>query len=319
MRTAPSKTRASGGAALAACAALLCGAAPPDIPLGLSKAEQDALLKEMTRREIEKAEATVRARREANPNAPPPEPPGMPARPPVDEEAYRAAFERLQRAPAAEVFGFAAWNGTLPEENLGNDVRIGGATVRAASMMIPVAPDRVFETYAAQLSKKFQVNRGTLQSKAGYLSFRDPADGFMRTLTFVALPEGTLVLASLGDPSKIAPPKTSMASSFPADIPMPPLAERPVDLRSGSGADEQVTRNALAAERRPDMLVAFFNEAMRQKGWSLDRAFSQTRSSIRLLAFSREDRHCTITIIPAPPDLPGCPLSVVCIQRRPEL
>ena len=236
-------------------------------------------------------------------------------RPPEDPAAYAAALDRLRALGAEELFAYARYKGRTPLENIGENVQVGAAFTRAATMVVNDSPARLLALYRQALSGRPALQVGRLGPEAGFLAFRE-ADGFMRTLTLVSMGESTLVLASVTDPERVAPKGLSVLSSFPADVPLPPLVSDPVDLHSEQGDFAQHTRQATTAESSADAVVAFFLRKMPEAGWAPDPGRQQTTGVLRMMVFSKGERSCTATIAPPPLNRPGCQVTMMCIDRR---
>lgn len=267
--------------------------------------------KEITRRALEKArhgdeEVTVdKLRADLAQRMP---------RPPTDPAAYATAVEKLRSQRSEELFAFAAYRGQLPVENLGQNAQMGTAAMRMASMNLPDSPTRLLAIYRQSLVDRPAFRTGKLGAQAGYVSFRGE-DGFLRTLTFVAMGEATMVIAAVTDPERAAPAAMSVPTSFPGDLPMPAFAANPVDLRSEQDGFVQHTRQATTAERSPDALVTFFLERMAQAGWRHDSVRQETSLPIRTMTFSKDERMCSMTIVPNK-EKTGCLLTALCLERR---
>lgn len=233
-------------------------------------------------------------------------------RPPTDEAAYAAAIEALRARPTAELFAFASYEGRLPEENLGQQVQMGGAFTRMASMMIKEAPTRLLALFRERLAER-RPQVGRLGERAAYLAFRE-ADGFLRTLTFVTAGERTLLIASVTDPERVAPKGMSIPTGFPTDLPLPEYAGQPVDLRSEEGDFVQYSRQGVTVESSPDSLVAQLIKRMSEAGWAEDTTRKQTIAQVRTMNFTKGERTCGVTIVPQKAS--GCLLTLVCLERR---
>jgi hypothetical protein len=283
-----------------AATALVGAAAPAGEPENARRTAEDAIVRAVARSKAKELATKV-------------------PRPPTDEGKYSVALAHLLAAPAAEVFGFAAWNGRLPEEALGGSLQLGRASVRVASLVVDQPPASVLESYRDQLSKRFDVRVGSLASQGGsFLSLRDPADGFMRSLTFVPAAQGTVVLAAAGDPARIAPPSdASVPSAFPQDLPMPPLVSDPTDLTSKDGPFLQHARSAVTEERRPDALAMLLLARMREQAWTAEPDSLRSVSPQRTLVFTKPGRRCTVTIAPPTPTAAGCSVGWLCVERSP--
>lgn len=242
--------------------------------------------------------------------------PQMLVRPPTDPLQYEAAVDRIRSTPGNELFAFAAYEGVIPSENMGEQNRVGTAMLRMASLSLPVPPEKVFENYRVWLNqRRLPIITGNPGPNTAHLTFRDPSDGFMRSVTVLGQGENTLIVAAVGDPKKMleqAPLPTS-----PADWPLPPTLGRPVDFESLEGERRQRTRFASVGCRDAGDLLSFFETHLPEQGWAAEQG---TRSSTPTQAreqFRRADTICDVTsALGRVEGRQACTLNVVCISKR---
>ncbi|MGC4122865.1 MAG: hypothetical protein QM765_51520 [Myxococcales bacterium] len=234
------------------------------------------------------------------------------ARPPTDPAAYDQALERIRKMPPEEAFGFAAFDNELPVENLGRQTQPG--TIRMASLTLKVKPELAFENYRIGLSQKYlPIFQGRMGRNAAYLSFRDPADGFMRTVTVSGVDQ-TIVLVAISDPDRLLnrPPPTP--DHAPVDWPLPPLLGTPADLETVDLGVYQRTRSIQVACSDSAGPLSFFDTHLPEKGWLPDKSSRHVGRESSTEDFRRGDEVCAVvsTFRTGEP----CALSIICTARK---
>jgi hypothetical protein len=238
-----------------------------------------------------------------------PEAPADIIQPPANKGAYDAKLAMIRSAPVKSLFDFAEYEGTIAaNEDLGDGARIGGASVRMAGLFVPQPLDTVRDFYLRALAKRgLGAIPSSLNNDVATLAFRDPADGFMRSLTLVRQQGGTAVLAAVGDPARIL---DSHARSLPADWPMPPVVGEPVDMEFTDGPMVQRTRHA-SLSVPAKQVIEFYKRELPAKGWNEQPG---PRDGKLMAGFVKGSERCSITAIPHSTSTSA--LEVVCLGRR---
>ncbi len=233
-------------------------------------------------------------------------------RPPSDPKEYQAASERIRKAPLGDLFAFANYGDVKPQEDLGQSAKLGDAKVRMASLFVPDPVEVVSEYYQNSLAERgVFYERGLLQKDVAMVAFRDPADGFMRTLTLIQQGRGTVVLAAIGDPRKVV---ASKGKTLPADWPMPPVKGEPIDAEFTEGAVVQTTRSAVLAAPDPVEVMKFYLKELAALGWKPEPGSVHDEGGIQQGSFLRKNQRCAISVIAAA--LGTSSLYVNCWERR---
>ncbi len=235
----------------------------------------------------------------------------LPVLPPRDPAAYQLVLERLRHLPAQELFAFASYQGMVPRENLGEEVKLSGAMVRMGSMQLGVPLQQLLADYTQQLrAAGIQVREGEVTALSRYLAFRDPADGFLRTITVLPVPDGTMVMASVSDPARMSRGETSEP---PKDWPVPPLASQPVSVQSASGDRQQRTWLLTADCQSPTELIEFYRQALPPVGWKADPQSRRAEGGLNEEGWTRGAERCVVSVSKREG---GCAVSVMCLSRR---
>lgn len=235
------------------------------------------------------------------------------ARPPDDAVEYAAALARLRQTPRADLFAFARYPGAEPREDLGEAARLGGADIRMATLTLPDPMHVVEAHYRQELAKRGMPCRsGRMSPAVWYLGCRDPADGFMRTLTLVRQSQSTMVLAAVGDPARIADGRAS--SALPADWPMPPVTGRPLDMQFVQGEQVMATRRAQLAVEQGAEVIAFYDRALPPLGWKAETASARPFAGLRFASFQRRAERCSVSVTPGAKH--STVMTVTCISGK---
>jgi hypothetical protein len=234
------------------------------------------------------------------------------ARPPTDPAAYDAALERIRKMPPEEAFGFAAFDHQLPVENLGRQVRPG--TIRMASLTLKLRPEVVFENYRVGLSQKYlPLFQGRMGRNSAYVSFREPGDGFLRTVT-VSGEDTAIVLVAISDPDRLLNRAPASADRAPADWPMPAVIGLPADLETEEMGVYQRTRATQVSCADSAEPLSFFDTHLPEKGWLPDKSTRHIAREASSEEFHRADEVCGIVSSFKPGE--PCGLNIICTSRK---
>ena len=128
----------------------------------------------------------------------------MPMQPPENQEEYNVLIAKIMTKSCEELFDFARYKGVLPQENLGEDIRLGNSEARLASLELSEDIQSVANYYANELfSKGILVRMNKLYANTLGMVFREE-DGFTRSLTLVGVNDRqTIVFAAISDWSDV--------------------------------------------------------------------------------------------------------------------
>jgi hypothetical protein len=236
--------------------------------------------------------------------------------PPKDATAYAAATKQMMRAPFSELFAFARYGDQKPREDLGQSARLGGGAVRMASLYVgrsSVADVTLY--YQHTLAEKgILPHHGMLEERVGGMSFRDPADGFIRTLTFLQQGAGTVVIAAVGDPDKILEPTAADARPPSKGWPMPSTTGAPTDMEFVDGNAIQRTRRASVSVSDPREVMKFYLKELPPLGWKAEPGSVQNTGKAQIGTFVRGAERCSLSVVSATNGTST--LEVNCFDRR---
>ncbi len=214
--------------------------------------------------------------------------------------------------PPEKAFGFAAFDHQLPVENLGRQTRPG--TIRMATLTLRLRPELVFEAYRAGLSQQYlPLYQGRTGGNSAYLSFRDPDDGFMRTVTVSGV-DSSVVVVAISDPERLLHRPPASPDHAPANWPMPPTFGQPADLETEELGTYQRTRAVQVACADSEEPLTFFDTHLPEKGWLPDRASRKVTRESSSSEYRRGDEACGVVTVLRPGQ--PCGLSIVCTSRN---
>lgn len=161
--------------------------------------------------------------------------------------------EQMLEPHDPDPFAFSAYKGARPEP-MGKQTIINGAQMDVASMIVTDPPHVVETEYLRAFEEAgLKPLRGEIPDTDGvrYLSYRPQHSQKLKTVTLVPNGRGTVILASVGDPSKMLEPKVDVPPGFP--VPRgaePAVAIRTDEPGASSRSTSFVVRNANVNEVR---------------------------------------------------------------------
>lgn len=197
-----------------------------------------------------------------------------------DAETWREHMRQQLASPPAHVeppdpdpFAFSTFRGVRPEP-MGSETLIGGAVMRIASLTVDLPPHEV-ERYYLDSFAKAQVApmRGVIPNTRGvrYLSYRPPGSKNLKTLTLIPAGPGTVVMASVGDPSP-------MVESPRVDFPRPPGAERGVYIQQSEGGAANRTHTFRVRGVTAPQVRDFYRRELAARGFSREQGGAEAET-----------------------------------------
>ena len=215
--------------------------------------------------------------------------------PPQDPAEYHVALERIRKAPAAELFGYARYDDQLPTDDWGRTMDVGAAEIRMASLTTRDQLPTVMQRYQRQLGeKKIHYYTSYLSASIAYISFRDSDDGFMRTLAVFQQNESTMVIAAIGDPERLLDSPGNGA--VPADWPMPPVLGKPFDMKMTQEGQMMGIRRVQLAVSNLDEVMRFYSNELPRMGWKAAPNSEASDDRMRLATYVRGRDRCTVGV-----------------------
>lgn len=190
-----------------------------------------------------------------------------------DEETWRAHMLRQLDEPPKpheepqdpDPWAFSSFRGVRPEP-MGEQTDINGALMRIASLTVDLPPHVVEEEYLKAFSFAGVVPmRAELPGTRGvrYLSYRPDGSKNLKTLTLVPNGPGTVVLASIGDPSPMVEPPPDVPPGFP----LPPGSERGVTIRQQEPGASTRSSTFLVRGVNPTQVRGFYRTELNKRGF----------------------------------------------------
>lgn len=221
--------------------------------------------------------------------------------PPENKDDYAVAIANIMTMPPEKLFAFAQYQGQVPIENLGKDIKLGASEARMATLNLVADLETVAKYYFQEFqSKDIAPMVNQLKANSIYFSFREP-DGFMRTITLVEIGKQTIVLAAVSDARKVYESFLGMdgrRSPKPWDDWQEPDHEgTPIVLQQSEGATVQTTRKITVKGDSLDGVMRYYNRELALSGWKITQGGSRQDESLST-TFEKEGRRCSVTIIP---------------------
>ncbi|MFY0529395.1 hypothetical protein ACN28I_41600 [Archangium gephyra] len=190
----------------------------------------------------------------------------------ASEESWRTFVrEVMSSAPPpeepadADLFAFSVYRGVRPEP-MGSQTLINGARMEVASLIVEDPPRMVTNFYLDALERQgIAPIQGRVDEVPGmtYLSFRPPGSKNLKTLTFVPHGEGTVILASVGNPEELIEGR----STLPDDVPLPPKAEMPSAIQQLEPGMASRSAFFLVRESSVARVQSFYREELLKRGF----------------------------------------------------
>lgn len=220
--------------------------------------------------------------------------------PPENKEDYAVAIANIMTMPAKELFAFAQYQGELPKENLGKDIKLGESEARLALLEIVDDMESVSKYYLRELQmQNISPMINQLKSNSIYFAFRG-SDGFMRTITLVEIGKQTIVFAAVSDAEKVYESFTNpnKSSKFIDNWREPPVENASQTLQQAEGEIIQQTRHVTVLGKDIDEVVKYYVRELTLVGWRLEGSISRYKEG-RSLVFQNDNSTCRLSIMPA--------------------
>ena len=221
--------------------------------------------------------------------------------PPENKQDYAVAVANVMTKPAEELFAFAQYQGKVPIENLGKDIKLGASEARMATLNLVADIETVAKYYAQELASKNIVPMvNQLKANSIYFAYR-AEDGFMRTITLVEIGRQTVVFAAVTDARKVYESFLGLdgrRSPAPWDDWREPEHEgTPIVFRQSEGGTIQTTRKITVKGESLDGVMRHYNRELALSGWKMTQGRSQRDESLSA-TFEKDARRCSVTITP---------------------
>ena len=215
--------------------------------------------------------------------------------PPENKQDYAVALADVMTKPAEELFAFAQYQGKMPIENLGKDIKLGASEARMATLNL------VADLETVELASKNIVPMvNQLKANSIYFAYR-AEDGFMRTITLVEIGRQTVVFAAVTDARKVYESFLGLdgrRSPAPWDDWREPEHEgNPIVFRQSEGSTIQTTRKITVKGESLDGVMRHYNRELALSGWKMTQGRSQRDESLSA-TFEKDARRCSVTITP---------------------
>ena len=192
----------------------------------------------------------------------------------ISDEEWREFVRRKiaeESAPRPEPvdpdpFAFSVYRGRRPEF-MGEQTIINGAKMRIASLIVPDSQQTVAQHYYEVFERMgFRPLVGEVPNTRGvrYLSFRPSGSQNLKTITLVPHGQGTIILASVGNPEEMLTRKPQL----PGEVPVPPRAEAASVIQQLEPGTASRSAFFLVRESTPDTVRAFYRKEMAARGFA---------------------------------------------------
>jgi hypothetical protein len=192
----------------------------------------------------------------------------------ISDEEWREYVRRKiaeENAPKVEPvdpdpFAFSAYRGKRPEF-MGEQTIINGAKMRIASLIVPDSQQTVAQHYYEVFEKMgYRPLVGEIPNTRGvrYLSFRPEGSQNLKTITLVPHGQGTIILASVGNPEDMLTKKPEL----PGEVPVPPKSEAASVIQQMEPGTASRSAFFLVRESTPDAVRDFYRKEMSQRGFA---------------------------------------------------
>jgi hypothetical protein len=192
----------------------------------------------------------------------------------ISDEEWREFVRRKiaeQDAPKPEPvdpdpFAFSVYQGKRPEP-MGEQTIINGAKMQIASLIVPDSQQTVAQEYYETFERMgFRPLVGEVPNTRGvrYLSFRPTGSQKLKTITLVPHGQGTIILASVGNPEDMLTKKPEL----PGEVPVPPRSEAASVIQQMEPGTSSRSAFFLVRESTPGSVRTFYRRELAQRGFS---------------------------------------------------
>lgn len=220
--------------------------------------------------------------------------------PPEDKEEYAVAVAYIMTMPTAELFAFAQYQGAIPVENLGKNVKLGASEARMATLDIHADIQTVSTYYLKEFySKDIIPQVHQLYANSLYFSYRE-SDGFMRTITLVGFGDQTVVFAAVSNARKVYESvlgiNGSISSKMWDDWREPQHEGSPMVMQHSEAGSFQSSRKITIGGKSMEEIINYYTRELALSGWTLTEKPKKFQEGL-LSMFEKGNRRCSVTII----------------------
>jgi hypothetical protein len=191
----------------------------------------------------------------------------------TDEEWREFIRGKLAEADApkpepadADPFAFSVYQGKRPEF-MGEQTIINGAKMRIASLIVPDSQQTVAQAYYETFERMgFRPLVGEVPNTRGvrYLSFRPTGSNNLKTITLVPNGQGTIILASVGNPEEMLKKKPEL----PGEVPVPPRSEAASVIQQMEPGTTSRSAFFVVRESSPEAVRDWYRKELQQRGFA---------------------------------------------------
>lgn len=178
-----------------------------------------------------------------------------------------AAMDKPHLEPVdPDPFAFSTYKGVRPEP-MGEQTIINGSKMRIASLVVEEPPHVVEGEYMRMYdAQKVPAFRGEVPNTRGvrYLAFRPTGSKNLKTITLIPRGRGTVVLASIGDPSRML----LRQSDLPAGVPLPDNATAAASIAQTESGARSHTSSYVIRGTTVEQVRAFFRQELVKQGFT---------------------------------------------------
>jgi hypothetical protein len=179
---------------------------------------------------------------------------------------YAEAEPEGQEPQDVDPFAFSIYRGVRLEP-MGSQMLINGARMEIASLIVDEPPYVVMKFYQQALEKAGNaLIFGQVEEVPGmtYVSFRPQGSQNLKTITLVPHGEGTVILASLGNPEELIEGRASL----PDEVPLPPNAELPSAIQQMEPGLASRSAVFVVRDSTVEKVHAFYRQELTRRGFT---------------------------------------------------
>lgn len=192
----------------------------------------------------------------------------------ASEENWREFVSRVCSEPDPnppepqdpDPFAFSTFRGVRLEP-MGTQTLINGARMAIASIIVDEPPHVVLKYYRDALAKAGNaLIFGQVEEVPGmtYVSFRPEGSKNLKTITLVPHGEGTVILASVGNPEELIEGRPSL----PEDVPLPPNSELPTAIQQLEPGLASRSAVFVVRDSTVENVQAFYRQELLRRGFT---------------------------------------------------
>ncbi|WP_146209806.1 hypothetical protein [Vitiosangium sp. GDMCC 1.1324] len=180
-------------------------------------------------------------------------------------QVYAEAPEEPE-PPDVDPFLFSVYRGVRLEP-MGAQTLINGARVDVATLIVEEPPYAVMKFYQQALAQVSDaLIFGQVEEVPGmtYVSFRPPGSKNLKTITLVPHGEGTVILASVGNPEALIEGRPVL----PGDVPLPPNSELPTAIQQMEPGLASRSAVFVVRDSTVEKVQDFYRQELTRRGFS---------------------------------------------------